>query len=155
MPLQVKSSRVEELTRPGEKAVETLCCLPSLSHRGNTCHTSGFCEVGRCSESHSTLSSFSGKPHEGKLLLWPTAQIRGFPWQEPYCWVLCANLPDPITSLVQGTTATISLGSHVHTTLVRIFTLCQVGATVSDHRTCGLWDGPRSRVAVLTSTGQY
>ena len=130
-----------------------LRCLLSLSHRGNTVTPQTSVRWADAT-SLSILSSFSGKPHEGKLLLWPTAQIQGFPWQEPYCWALCANLPDPITSLVQGTTATKSLGSHVHTTLERILTLCQVGATVSDHRACGLWDGPRYRVAVLTSTGQ-
>lgn len=71
----------------------------------------------------------------------------------PCCWALCANLPDSIIALVQGTTATIPLATMSHHTCEN--TLCQVGAIVSDHRAHGLLDGPRYKEAVLTSLGQH
>lgn len=59
--------------------------------------------------------STTGLPTTGTLLLGP----------------LCTNFPDSIMSLVQGTIAVKSLDSHVHATLVRILTLCQVDAIVT------------------------
>lgn len=119
-------ARAEESTRPGEKAVVPLRCLLSLSHRGNAVTPQASVRWADAASliAHSAVSlgshmkttpsyslpqgSNTGLPTTGTLLLGP----------------LCADLPDSINSLGQGTTTTLSLGSHVHATLVRrTFTL--------------------------------